>query len=256
MAPACADEPERASQLTLADLAEYQMALAGKPIANAAKPGDSPIQVSFKELWEETDGIRGRRVRVEGRVERIFHQGPVGSFPALAEVWITSPAGDPFCLVTPQENDPSKMFAMSSRYPGSSIIRSVPELGQSVRFTGTFLKMVRYAASDGARLAPLIVGDQPPISVREADREPRTTLSRIHEDENRAHHRANFPKHNSWSMETYVFALIVLGLVIGAFTWQHLRHASRRVTPNDCGYTSTSVVLQSAPEFIDQKCNR
>jgi hypothetical protein len=31
-----------------------------------------------------------------------------------------------------------------------------------VRFTGTFLKTVRYAAGDGERLAPLIVGDRPP----------------------------------------------------------------------------------------------
>ena len=31
-----------------------------------------------------------------------------------------------------------------------------------VRFTGTFLKTVRYAAGDGDRLAPLIVGDRPP----------------------------------------------------------------------------------------------
>ena len=34
-----------------------------------------------------------------------------------------------------------------------------------VRFTGTFLKMVRYAGGDGARLAPLIVGDRLPVAV-------------------------------------------------------------------------------------------
>jgi hypothetical protein len=253
---ACADEREGACQLTLADLGQYQLALTGKRTANAAKPGDSPIQVSFKDLWEETEGIRGRRVTVAGRVQRIFHQGPVGSFPALAEVWITSPAGDPFCLVVPHENDPSKLSTINLRYPASNIVRAVPECGQSVRFTGTFLKMVRYIASDGARLAPLIVGDQPPILVREADRKPRTTSSRIYEHENRAHRGANFPKHNAWSMETYVFALIVLGLVIGTFFWQHLRHASRRVMPNDCQYTGMSVVPQSPPEFIDQQCNR
>ena len=44
----------------------------------------------------------------------------------------------------------------------------VPKLGQTVRFTGTFLKMIRYAAGDGDRLAPLVVGDQPPVPVREA----------------------------------------------------------------------------------------
>ena len=31
-----------------------------------------------------------------------------------------------------------------------------------MQFTGTFLKMIRYAAGDGARMAPLIVGDRPP----------------------------------------------------------------------------------------------
>ena len=34
-----------------------------------------------------------------------------------------------------------------------------------VRFTGTFLKMVRYAGGDGARLAPLIVGDRLPMAI-------------------------------------------------------------------------------------------
>ena len=83
--------------------------------------------MSFKDLWNRPDAFRGRRVTVEGRVQRIFRQGPVGSFPALAEIWIASPAGDPFCLVVPQA-------------------AGVPKLGQTVRFTGTFLKMVRYAA--------------------------------------------------------------------------------------------------------------
>ena len=46
-------------------------------------------------------------------------------------------------------------------------VSSIPKLGQTVRFTGTFLKMIRYAAGDGDRLAPLVVGDQPPVLVRE-----------------------------------------------------------------------------------------
>ena len=58
--------------------------------------------VKFRDLWNRPDVFRGRRVTVEGRVVRIFRQGPVGSFPPLAEVWITSPAGDPFCVVFPQ----------------------------------------------------------------------------------------------------------------------------------------------------------
>ena len=42
---------------------------------------------------------------------------------------------------------------------------SIAALGRSVRFTGTFLKMVRYEAGDGGRLAPLVVGDQLPVPV-------------------------------------------------------------------------------------------
>ena len=36
----------------------------------------------FKDLWNRPDVFRGRRVTVQGRVVRIFRQGPVGSFPA------------------------------------------------------------------------------------------------------------------------------------------------------------------------------
>ena len=36
---------------------------------------------------------------------------------------------------------------------------------KNVRFTGTSLKMVRYAGGDGARLAPLVVGDRSPVAV-------------------------------------------------------------------------------------------
>ena len=42
----------------------------------------------------------------------------------------------------------------------------MPELGRTVRFTGTFLKMVSYAGGDGARLAPLVVGDRLPVRRR------------------------------------------------------------------------------------------
>ena len=42
------------------------------------------------------------RVQVEGRVVRRFHQGPVGTFPALVEAWAVSGRGDPLCLVFPE----------------------------------------------------------------------------------------------------------------------------------------------------------
>ena len=41
----------------------------------------------------------------------------------------------------------------------------VPEAGRRVRFTGTFLKMVRYEGGDVPRLAPLVVGDRVPSVV-------------------------------------------------------------------------------------------
>jgi hypothetical protein len=132
-------------RLGLADLAGYRAALSGKATADDATADDPPVAVRFRDLWERPDAHRGRRVAVEGRVYRIFRQELVGSFPALAEVWITSSSGDPFCLVAPRDGP-------------------IPEPGRDVRFTGIFLKMVRYAASDGARLAPLIVGDRPPIA--------------------------------------------------------------------------------------------
>ena len=87
---------------------------------------------------------------VSGRLARTFRQGPVGSFPPLDESWIFSAAGDPICIVYPHP-DPSD--------PKSA---GIPRAGGPVRFAGTYLKTVRYAAGDGDRLAPLIVGDRPP----------------------------------------------------------------------------------------------
>ncbi|MGP0067329.1 MAG: hypothetical protein ACLQGP_27510 [Isosphaeraceae bacterium] len=167
-----ADEPDpaRDDQLSLADLAGYRAALSGKATADDARPSDPPLRLGFRDLWDRTDAHRGRRVTVRGRVARIFRQGPVGSFPALVQVWIFSPAGDPFCLVFPRASDEAtgrqqttKAEAKGDREPDN---RPGPTSqfgpGHTVRFTGTFLKMVRYAGGDGERLAPLIVGDRPP----------------------------------------------------------------------------------------------
>ena len=110
-------------------------------------------------------------VSVQGHVARIFRQGPVGSFPALAEVWITSPAGDPFCVVFPQPG-PTAFDDPLERHSDAGRGIAMPEIGQMVRFTGTFLKMVRYAGSDGPRLAPLIVGGQQPVPVAPRRRRP------------------------------------------------------------------------------------
>jgi hypothetical protein len=158
------DNPETSHQLSLADLAGYRAALSGKPTADSARASDPPVETKFKDLWNRPDDFRGRRVSIQGHVARIFRQAPVGSFPALAEVWITSPVGDPFCVVFPQPGPTGFDDHLERQSDGGRGI-AVPELGQMVRFTGTFLKMVRYAGGDGPRLAPLIVGGQQPMPV-------------------------------------------------------------------------------------------
>jgi hypothetical protein len=135
-----ADDSESPGQLSLADLAAYRLALAGKATADNA--------------------------RADGRVERIFRQGPVGNFPALAEIWITSPAGDPFCLISPPASTAATLAAHEHAATTDRFSTQSTQTGQEVRFTGTFLKMVRYAAADGGRLAPLVVGSQPPVAAQ------------------------------------------------------------------------------------------
>jgi hypothetical protein len=162
-------DPDRDDRLGLADLAGYRAALAGKATADDARPTDPPARVGFRDVWKRPETYRGRRVIVEGRLERTFRQGAVGTFPPLVEAWIFSPSGDPLCLVYPQAGagiGPAGVSApgtaSDARHDGRAATPAVPEPGRAVRFTGTFLKMVRYAAGDGERLAPLIVGDRPP----------------------------------------------------------------------------------------------
>lgn len=166
-AGAFADDAEPTHQLSLADLAKYRAALTGKERADDAEASNPLAHVSFKDLWNHPDVHRGHRVIIEGRVQRIFRQGPVGSFPALAEIWIASPAGDPTCLVVPQESGMGVSPVSDHDLEGLAAPQRAPKLGQMVRFTGTFLKMIRYAARDGDRVAPLVVGDQLPVPVRE-----------------------------------------------------------------------------------------
>jgi hypothetical protein len=122
--------------LSLADLAAYRAAIdPDKPAAPAPKPA------GFRDLWDRPAEYQGRRVAVQGRVERVFHQGAVGQFPALAEVWVIDPATDPLCLVFPESPD-----------------NPAPKPGDRVHFDGTFLRRIRYRGGDVDRLAPLIVG--------------------------------------------------------------------------------------------------
>lgn len=159
------DGPSRDDRLGLADLPAYAAALAGRPTADDARPSDPPAVVGFRDLWDRPTDLLGRRVTIRGRLERTFRQGPVGSFPPLAESWIFSRAGDPFCIVYPR--------------PATN---HLADPGRAVRFTGTFLETVRYAAGDGERLAPLIVGDRPP----EIDRTPPSRTSEARPSPDRA----------------------------------------------------------------------
>lgn len=131
------------SALRLPDLPGYREALTEPPGLPA------PAAVGFRDLWENPQAHRGRRVRVEGRVVRRFRQGAVGAFPPLTELWIVSPAQDPFCLVFPTAEEPADDAA---------------EPGATARFDGTFLKLIRFRAADDDRLAPLIVGPRPPTA--------------------------------------------------------------------------------------------
>jgi hypothetical protein len=117
--------------LTLADIVGLHAAL--QPGA-AIKP---PKMASFRDLWDHPESFLGKRVRVEGEVRRLFHQGAAGQLPALVEVWLTTGSGDPICLLSPEAS---------------------PKVGARVSFVGVYLKKIEYRATDVPRLAPLIVG--------------------------------------------------------------------------------------------------
>lgn len=147
VAPARADDPP----VTIADLPDYRAALAAPVDPATATPA------TFRGLWERPEAFQGRAVRVEGRLARLFRQPALGRFPALAEGWITSPHGEPTCVVFPTGDG-----------------RAVPSTGQSVRFAGTFLRKVTYPGGDGPRVAPLVVGPAPPVAT---DGEPSGSTS-------------------------------------------------------------------------------
>ena len=135
--------------LTVADLAAYRAALSGQ--SRAQEP---PAVVGFRELWEHPATYQGRRVQVQGRLVRRFRQGSFGTFPPLEEAWVFSPSGDPFCLVFPATRDP--------RETQSEPKTKTSAAAGSVRFAGTFLRLIQYQGADGPRRAPLIVGPAPP----------------------------------------------------------------------------------------------
>ncbi len=140
-----AQEPTDHSELTVADLAAYRVAL-----TETSTSDTPPVPITFRDLWSHPETYQGRRVQVEGRIVRRFRQGAFGTFPPLVEAWAVTPTGDPFCLVFPD--------------PGAGD-RTTPASTTSVRFAGTFLKRIRYQGGDMPRLAPLIVGPRPPVAL-------------------------------------------------------------------------------------------
>ncbi len=235
-------DPPPDDRLGLADLAAYRAALSGKATADEARPADPSSSVGFRDLWTRPDAYRGRRVTVRGRLERTFRQGAVGSFPALVEAWVFSTSGDPFCVVYSQAGAGPGTGASPSGIsaPGTSTDGhrgdarpagpAGPGPGRVVRFTGTFLKMVRYVAADGDRLAPLIVGDRPPASPSpetageskapsaEAGEVLRAIGGGIVDD-------GPGIERGSWSRSSWMLGLMLTAVAAAAIAAQHLRGA-------------------------------
>lgn len=136
------DDDRRGSPLTIADLDAYLAAL-----RDAAKT-EPARRVSFRDLWNRPADFQGKRVEIEASIEQIFEQKAIGQFPDLIEIWGFSRVGDPFCLVFPQASE-QRRFGRGTR----------------VRFRGVFLKLLEYKARDADRIAPLIVGADPPVRI-------------------------------------------------------------------------------------------
>jgi hypothetical protein len=199
--------------LGLADMAAYRAALSGEAATRTHSEQPVPA-VTFRELWDHPETWSGRRVRVRAKVSRIFRQDAVGGFPALAEAWLSTPAGDLFCTVFPTA--------------------SVPDLGQTVDFTGTYLRTIRYAGGDQPRLAPWIVGDRPPVRVavaREENKSASATASiqpidAVNEPESKVvspRTQQLGQPFQSWSPAGWMLG-IALGLAgAGVLAWQHIR---------------------------------
>ena len=258
---ALADEPEagRDDQLSLADLVGYRAALSGKATADHARSGDPPSRVGFRDLWDRTDLYRGRRVTVRGRVARTFRQGAIGSFPPLLQSWIFSSAGDPFCVVSPLSVEKSELGSESLT---ASVIESergtenhqgptkIPGPGQTVRFTGTFLKMVRYAAGDGDRLAPLIVGDRLPESAPadpNVSAESRTAKGGKRPDD----WGGSVVGRWGWSSSSWGLGLMVALVAAGLLARQHLRNDPIRRRSAVRDRVRDSMAVDPPLEFID-----
>jgi hypothetical protein len=227
------------SRLGLTDLPAEHAALSGKATIDGPHASDPLRPVSFRDLWDHPKTWRGRRVQIQGSTVRIFRQGPVGSFPALAEVWLRSSEGDLLCVVFPQ---PGPTEDLTGARPQAV----VPETGQHVTFTGTFLKTIRYPAADQPRLAPLIVGNRPPIPILETEAAPAAVDSRSRPG----------PTFESWSPAAWVFVL-ALGLVAAALlAWQQFRNPVRGKSFPTRDKNREPAAADPPLEFIDPELQR
>ncbi len=196
------------TRLGLADLAVYRAALTGKATADDAHAAEPVPPVTFHDLWDYPETWRGRRVQVQGKVVRIFRQDAIGGFPPLAEAWLSTPKGDLFCTVFP--------------------MAGVPDLGQTVTFTGTFLRTLRYAGSDQPRLAPWIVGDRAPscVALSPLASQPAAAAFRAigaSPEPEPEWGRQLGRRFESWSPAAWTLG-IALGLAgAGVLAWQHIR---------------------------------
>lgn len=220
------DKPD--DRLGLVDLPAEHAALSGKATIDGPEAHAPPHNVTFRDLWNHPETWRGRRVRVQGTIARVFRQGAVGSFPPLAEAWLSTPEGDLLCVVFPQEDRRGQKThtkagpTQNTRDEPAPARQLEPEPGRRVTFTGTFLKTIRYPAADLARLAPLIVGDQPPTMTMEtAVGGESATAGALRATETRS-------RPEVWTPAAWMLSL-VLGLAAAAvLAWQHVRGAPPR----------------------------
>ncbi len=225
------------SRLGLADMPGYRAALSGKATADNANPQDPPRAVSFRDLWDQADAWRGRRVIVAGRIARVFRQEAVGSFPPLVEAWVSTPAGDLFCIVFPQDKTNAK--------------NNSPDAGRQIAFTGTFLRSIRYAATDQARLAPLIVGDrQPENTAASAGQALDAASAGLAPGTGTPSTRTAGRTYNSWTPLTWGVGLCLGAAAAGVLAWQHLREPARPARPRG---GSRSTPAEPPLEFLDKE---
>ena len=122
------------------------------------------------------------------------------------------------------------VVAPTEKPAGGSRADGTPGPGRTVRFTGTFLKVVRYVGADGARLAPLIVGDGQPVPI---------TTEPIESQQDGALLRTAHGGDTVIKLTYWALGLAVAGLVAVSLARWHLRgpggRAQRRVKSSDLG---------------------